>query len=216
MKESTGPTIMLLDGDDSLSVVLQVAAELSQDLKATIVGIGTSESSRLLRSRYCNIKDIAPPVQHTSEYRQAIVQLIRKYRPDMVLPVDYRSVTTLDTIRTQVLGETNLSLPPSDSLEISLDKNKTAAVASEIGIQVPEDYTAFVRDLDSLGRSSGDLEQLPFPVYLKAAREAGKHVTARVDSPLNFWPTYDRLRRESEDGDILVQEYVNGGEGHNY
>jgi hypothetical protein len=127
---------MLLDGDALLS--LQVAAELSQDLQGTIIGIGTTKSSRLLRSRYCNIKDVAPPVQHTTEYRQAVVRLIRKYRPDTVLPIDYRSVATLDAIRTQVLGETNLCLPPSDSLEVSLDKRKTLAVARSIGIQVPE------------------------------------------------------------------------------
>ena len=216
MKANAGPSIMLLDGDDSLSVVLQVAAELSQDLQATIIGIGTTRSSRLLRSRYCNIKDVAPPVQHTTEYRQAVVRLVRKYRPDMVLPVDYRSVDTLDAIQTQILGETNLCLPPSDSLEVSLDKSKTLAVARSIGIQVPEDYTAFVSGLDSPGRGPEDLEQLPFPVFLKAAREAGKHLTARIDTPIDFWSTYDRIRKESEDGTVLVQEYVNGGGGHNY
>src|SRR5215203_208638 len=207
---------MLLDGDDSLSVVLQVAAELSQDLRATIIGIGTSESSRLLRSRYCDIKDLAPPVQHTTEYLQALVRLIRKYRPDMVLSIDYRSVAALDAIQTQVAGETNLCLPPSDSLEISLDKSKTLAVARSIGIPVPEDYTAFVSGVDSPGRSPEDLEKLPFPVFLKAAREAGKHLTAKIDTPVDFWPTYDHIREESEDGTVLVQEYVNGGDGHNY
>jgi predicted ATP-grasp superfamily ATP-dependent carboligase len=101
-------------------------------------------------------------------------------------------------------------------LEISLDKSKTLAVARSIGIQVPEDYTAFVDSVDSLRRSPEDLEQLPFPVFLKAAREADGHVTARVDAPIDFWSTYDRIREESEDGTVLVQEYVNGGDGHNY
>ena len=216
MKTNPGPLIMILDGDDAIQVALQVATELSQDLRATIIGIGTTESSRLLRSRYCDIADIAPPVQHTTEYRQSLVQLIRKYRPDMILPIDYRSVAALDAIRTDIFGATNLCLPPSDSLEISLDKSKTLAVARKIGIQVPEDYTAFVRGIDSPKRSPGDLEQLPFPVFMKAAREAGRHVAAKVDSPMGFWSTYDRLRGESEDGTVLVQEYVNGGDGHNY
>lgn len=214
MRDNADPTIMLLDGDQRLS--LHIAAELSKDLRATVIGIGTTESSRLWRSRYCNVKDVAPPVDHTIEYQQAIVQLIRNYRPDMVLPVDYRSVAALDMIRTQILRETTLCLPPSESLQISHNKSKTLAVAKSIGIQVPEDYTAFVSSVDSLGRRHEDLEQLPFPVFLKSAQEAEKRVAAKVDSPLDFWSVYDRLRLEAEDGTVLVQEYVNGGDGHNY
>jgi predicted ATP-grasp superfamily ATP-dependent carboligase len=134
----------------------------------------------------------------------------------MVLPVDYRSVATLDMIQTQIPRETTLCLPPSESLKISLNKTKTLAVAKRIGLQVPEDYTAFVSGVDSLGRRPEDLEQLPFPMFLKAAQEAERRVAAKVDSPLGFWSTYDRLRAESEDGTVLVQEFVNGGDGHNY
>lgn len=218
MKKNANPVVMILDGNSRLT--LQLAAELSQDLDATIIGIGPEADSHLLRSRYCDIKDIAPS-QRESEYREELLRLILEYRPDAVLSANHHSVAALDAIRDRVPEGVGLCIPGSEALEASLDKSKTLAVAKRIGMGVPEDYTGLIKDLDSSGRRDvEDLEKLmTFPVFMKAAREAHSHIAAKIYTPSRFWPVYDNLRRLSgqlvEDSTVLVQEYVNS-DGRNY
>lgn len=139
-----------------------------------------------------------------------MLQLIEKHHPDMVLPVGCNSVQALDAIGTRLPGRAHCCLPPAEALEGTLDKRKTLAAAARLGIPVPADYTEVIRCLASRDRDPRLLGALPFPAFLKAAREAGRNIYEQVDSPAAFWPAYDRLQREVEYGDVLVQECVDG------
>lgn len=216
-KPATRPTVMILDGNSRLT--LQLANEVWQDLGATVIGVGLAADNHLLRSRYCKIRELAPSQQETREYPEAVLRLIRKYRPDAVLTANHRSVTALDAVRDRVPKGVNLCIPRSEVVKTTLDKSKTLAAAERLGVPVPEDYTGRIRDLDSSGRREPeDLAGITFPVFLKAAQEAHSHILRRIDSPLQFWPAYDRMRRTSEqmvdDSNVLVQEYV-VGDGRN-
>lgn len=211
--KNTSPVVMILDGNSRLT--LQLVEEVWQDLRATIIGVGPEADSHLLRSRYCEIREVAPSQKKESEYRDAVLGLIDKYRPDAVLTANHRSVLALDAVREQVPEGTNLCIPRSEVVETTLDKGKTLAVARRIGVPVPEDYTSRIQALDSSGRREPeDLEDIPFPVFLKATQEAHAHILRRIDSPSKFWPAYDRMRQTSErtvgDSTVLVQEYVKG------
>ncbi len=218
MKKNANPVVMILDGNSRLT--LQLAAEVARGLGATVIGVGPEADCHLLRSRYCDVKDISP-WQNDSGYDEALLRLILKHRPDAVLSANHRSVAALDAIRDRAPEGVGLCIPRSDALEASLDKSKTLAAAKRIGLGVPEDYTDAIKALDSSGRRDvGELEKLmAFPVFIKAAREAHSHIAAKIYSPSRFWPIYDNLRRLSEDsvedGTILVQEYVNS-DGRNY
>lgn len=209
--KSVRPVVMILDGNSRLT--LQLAEELSRDLRAIVVGVGPEMECHLLRSRYCDVKEIAP-FPREGAYREAVLRLIRKHRPNAVLTVNHDSVVTLDAMRDLVPEGVDLCLPHSSVLQAALDKGKTLAAAKRVEIQVPEDYTDRIHGLDSSSRDPKDLlEQLSFPVFLKAARETRGHVAAKVNSSSRFWPVYDGLREQSKqramDSPVLVQEYVN-------
>jgi len=197
---------MLLDGDYYHS--LRIAEELKRCLDIELVGIGSKPTSCLLRSSYPSIKDVASEVD-IADYARELLALIRKHRPDFVLPVGTRSVIALDLIRSKIPDNMFL-LPDSDVLHTCLDKASVLRIARRIGIGTPRDYTDYVHKADRDGRAEGCLRELVFPVFLKASREAGRNIIAKVDSHAEFWSTYDSLRRETIDGLVLVQEYIDG------
>lgn len=202
------PTVMLLDGD--YLHTLQIAAELKQDLDIRILGIGSKKTSAIFRSRYCDIQDKAI-YNNIDEYAEALIKLIRKHHPDIVVPVGYRSVMALDRIRDEVYCDTKMCLPPTRSLDIALNKKKTLNVAEQIGIGVPFDFSEKL-----LGCEDSDIiSTFPYPVFLKASREAGKNITSIVKSKEEFWTKYKELKNESGGDDILVQEFIDG-DNHTY
>lgn len=198
--------VMVLDGD--YDNALQVATELSRDLEVTIVGVGTSERSRLCRSRHCDIGVTTVPSAHDA-YPRHVLDAIETYLPDVVVPVGYHSVAALDSINGRLPTGVETCLPSSRALSSAVDKRETLEVAADLGIDTPTEYTAFVTDLEKRGRP-GEIDRLPFPVFLKARYECGGGVTARVDDPSRFWSTYDDLAKRADDGELLVQECVPG------
>ncbi|WP_121820543.1 carboxylate--amine ligase [Halostella salina] len=195
------PRVMVLDGD--FDNAIQVATELSTDLNATVVGVGTSPDSRLLRSTHC---DIAETVATTGDgYPTELLTAADRHRPDVVVPVGYRSVTAMDEVREQLPDGVACCLPPSDSLAAAVDKRRTLALADDLGIDTPADFSATLADAE---RTPAAVRDLPFPLFLKAGHESGENVTAVVEEPREFWPTYEDLDAESDD--VLVQEYVGG------
>ena len=207
---------MVLDGDNDNAI--QVATELTEDLNAEVIGVGTSNWSRLLRSRYC---DVGVTTAHASDpdYAEQLLDAIRTHDPDLLVPVGYHSVAAADEIRDRLPESVSCWLPPSESLDVAVDKVSTAALAAELDVDTPENFTGVVSKLDERGRP-GEIAELPFPLFLKARHECGKNVTARVEEPSNFWETYDELVAEVEttDGadrdrerDVIVQECIPGG-----
>jgi len=197
---------MLLDG--SYHSALRIAEELKKCLNVTIIGIAPKPTGCLLRSDYPSIKDIASDV-NIDDYARRLLDLIRKHNPDFVLPVGARSVIALDLIRSEI-PEGMFLLPASDVLHTCLDKASVLRVARHIGIGTPADYTDYIDDVDQGGRTEKALRELKFPVFLKASREGGPKVRERVDHYELFWPTYDRLKQETMDGALLVQEFIDG------
>ncbi|USZ72081.1 ATP-dependent carboxylate-amine ligase [Natronosalvus halobius] len=205
---SADPTVLLLDGD--YPTALTVAKELSEDLGATIVGVGTTRYSRLLRSRYCDEKILAPPPE-SERYGDAVESAVRTYRPDFVLPVGYQSTVAVDRLRSILPSSVSTSLPSSESLHAGADKSVVLDRAARLGIDVPEEYSSVVEQIDANGRPRGALERLNFPVFLKARHESGGgETTARVDDPARFWRTYDHIAAVAPGGDVLVQELIEG------
>ena len=212
METRNKPLIMLLDGDNTHT--LQVAAELHQDLNVSIIGVGSRRTSMLLRSRHTIIKEIAPP-SSSDEYPAALLDLVEKHKPDMVLPVGYRSVAVVSSLRNSFPKQVRYCLPSQESLSVAFNKSRTLALANQLGINTPQNYTLlFDENIISQG-SQKVLEELPFPIFLKASHEKGKNLIFRVDVPEKFWSSYRKLREQSENDLILVQEYIDGNE-HTY
>ena len=204
-------TVLVLDGDYDNAV--HVATEIKEDLDVTIVGVGTSEHSRLLRSRYCDL-GVTAPRPGSEGYETAIREVVTAARPDAVVPVGYDSVAALVAARADLPAETACALPDPEAFAVARDKRRTLALAGELGVPVPGDHTETVRAADRAGRPADALAGVEFPVFLKASVETGRADTTVVRDPGTFWERYDRLAREAGT-DILVQEYVDG-DAHTY
>lgn len=204
-----GPTVMVLDGDHDTT--LQIARELSVDLDARVVGVGTARFSRLFFSRYCE-ESMVLPQPDSDDYAAAVLSAAERRRPDVVLPVGFKSVAALDEVRGRVPGDVATVLPPSESLEVAVDRTKTLSLGADLGIAVPDDYTPAVAAADGPERQHG-LPEVSFPVFLKARRETGEVLSARVESRSAFWREYDALR--SDGTDLVVQDCVDG-DGRTY
>ncbi|QSG05410.1 hypothetical protein [Halapricum desulfuricans] len=200
------PTVLLLDGD--YDNTLSVARELSEDLNARIIGTGTTRYSRLLRSNYCDVGEVVPAPDEAG-YAEALLEVMARHRPQIVLPVGYDSMAAVDSIRSEIPDAVEICLPPSESFRVAVDKARTLQRAERLGIPVPTDYSDTAEELDASGRPT-PADALPFPVFLKARRENGTVTTARVDEPANFWTAYDGIAAAASDGNVLVQEYVDG------
>ncbi|WIV68612.1 ATP-dependent carboxylate-amine ligase [Natrialbaceae archaeon AArc-T1-2] len=203
---SASPRVLLLDGDYDNTLV--IADELVEDLDATVVGVGTTRHSRLLRSTYCDDGRILPPPDSPS-YADALLELIERDRPDIVLPVGYDSMAAVQTIRASIPGSVALCVPSTDAFRVAADKAATLRRGREIGLETPADYSDVVADLEADGRPEPD-GTLPFPIFLKARWENGGVTTAPVTEPAAFWETYDRIAAGAPNDDVLVQEYVDG------
>lgn len=203
MTVDSSPKVMILDGE--FDTALQVATEVSTDLAATVIGIGNRERSRLLRSKYCDVGVTVPATG--AQVRESLIAAIEEHKPDIVVPLGYGSVVTMSSLAPKLPSTVECCLPPLESLRIALDKRKTLAAATELGIDTPTDYTSMVKNIDKSERS-GAPDSLPFPVFLKARHECGETVTAIADEPSTFWSTYDALSRRAIRNEVLVQEYI--------
>jgi len=125
------PRVLVLDGDNVNT--LSVARELSEDLDATIIGVGTAPYSRLLRSNYCDVGATAPAPTDDG-YADSVLRLLIQYRPDVVLPISYESVAMLDAIRTDLPDHVSLPIPRSESLDTAKDKHAALAAGGRIGV----------------------------------------------------------------------------------
>lgn len=207
MTDENSPAVMVL-GRHHL-YALRIASELSRDLNATVVGVGEDETNPIVQSRYCDTGVVVPPVEEDEERHAAsVLRAIERFRPDAVLPVGHRSVEVLDGIRSDVPDDVAYRLPPSESLDVAFDKGETAAVAERLGIRTPEEYGRLPTGPDA--EPDFDASDLPYPVFLKAEKEAGRNIVSKVDSEAELWEAYDELRHREEGGDIIVQEYVEG------
>lgn len=200
--------VLLLDGDFDNS--LAIARELEEDLGVTIVGAGTTPHSRLLRSTYCDEGRILPPADDPG-YPAALLETIERERPDIVLPIGYDSMAATQRVRASVPDDVILCLPSSEAFRVAADKAETLEKGRRLGLETPTDYSEIVADLEADGRPDPG-GTLPFPLFLKARWENGGTTTSPVDDPNEFWEAYDRISDVAPDGDVLVQEYVDGTE----
>lgn len=191
------PRVLLLSGRSFHS--LQVAKELSVDLNADIIGVGSSERSPILQSRYC---DQGIELTDDDSLEHQIENLCNQLNPDFILPVGQKWVRILDTLRDEIDSNIDYALPNQESLDIALDKKKTYATAEELGIRIPGtiQYSPQTDVPDAWN----------YPLILKAREEAGENVIKKVNSKKELDEGLAELTTNNETDQFLLQEYIQG------
>jgi predicted ATP-grasp superfamily ATP-dependent carboligase len=178
--------------------------------------VGTLESARFGRtassvSRFCAYSATLPDAIHASgEHVNALVASIEELCPKAVIPVHDATVSLLRTSRSVIGVSTGVALPDEAALNLLVDKRKTLALATQLGIRIPR------------GESTDDVEsarmvarQVGFPVVLKPVESwverdgiSTRLAPAAVSSD-------DELARTAEQmfaagARLLVQEWLQG------
>lgn len=199
-----GPRVLLLARHHLYA--LQIAAELSSDLDATVIGVG-GETSPIARSRYCDDFE-RTFAEDPDRLGASIADIAASVSADVVLPVGQLGVRALDAARDSLPTDVACPLPPSGAIETALSKPATAEVAREVGVAAPE--TLATLDPARPADEQIDPAALAYPAFLKAAEEAGRNHVASVAGPRDLVDSFEELRSELAPGqEVLVQEDVN-------
>lgn len=181
------PSILILDGDYSHTVA--IARELDETLGARISTVSRGDNTLGARSRHVR-RNFVFPHPRESEYSTKLLDLLQQERFDVVVPVGYHSTKRVVDLLESGALKTPAVAPDVSSFEFAEDKRETLTRAQELGIQVPEDYTASIRE-------NGAEAAYAFPLIAKAQHERGgstafvienldelkSHMAQRVDVP---------------------------------
>jgi predicted ATP-grasp superfamily ATP-dependent carboligase len=128
-------------------------------------------------SRYCARSVVLPSYEDGPlPYVNAILSFVRKYPTRVVLPTSDVSCTSLMPYRRQFadLGAV-LALPSGGALGIALDKERTLAVASELGIAHPR-----LMRVGTIADLSAAIAEFGFPFVLKPTVSWASKTQVRV------------------------------------
>jgi predicted ATP-grasp superfamily ATP-dependent carboligase len=165
--ESYRYDVLILDAEYKQS--LASARSLGRAGLRVALGVSSSEcgpgmSVPAFTSRYCARNAVLPSYAGDgAEYAAAVVAFVRENPARVVLPTGDASISALAPHRKELaeLGAT-LAIAPDAVLEIANDKDRTLAIARELGIAQPKSMR-----IDSVGDLTAVMAEFDFPFVLK-------------------------------------------------
>jgi predicted ATP-grasp superfamily ATP-dependent carboligase len=177
-----------------------------------VIACGAEPRSLGCYSRYAVERHVyTSPLVNKTGFTAEMLDIIRRTRPDVIIPGVESTLIGLDECRREFEPETILAAPPSDVLAYAIDKSKTLEVANRLGVPVPT--TVKGRTLEEV---LAHAMPLTFPVAIKPR---GHRLYAATAHSANFKVRYARslnelqqiLRSiEADISHVLVQECVSG------
>lgn len=118
------------------------------------------------RSRWAVVRDVVPPyAADPDRFVDALLEVVDRRGPDVVLPVDDGTVAALRTRRQEFGGRTRLALASEAALQAAVDKRATLEAARALGIPVPRGMVVVdPSELDAVEAALG------FPAVVKPAQ----------------------------------------------
>jgi protein-tyrosine-phosphatase/predicted ATP-grasp superfamily ATP-dependent carboligase len=204
MSGGTPPTVCVLGEDERafLSVVRSFGRR-----GAVVHCCWTSPTSLARRSRYvaCVHDDVPPFAPHDLAWRDGLVDLFRRHRFDLVLPVNDVSVVPLQAHRASLEPHARLYLLSDRAFAVVSDKAATHALARELDVPVP-------RQVEVGAGVAAEVDASWFPVVVKPrASFTGAEATRRVGVVHVDRPALLPAALARVGGDALVQEFIPGG-----
>ncbi len=152
-------------------------------------------------SKYCKRKhSIKADVNNIDNYAKELLNIIKKYNYDIILPVGLQSYLAASKYKKDFLNYTHTMVPDYENMLIACYKNKSIDYANKLKIPVPE--TKIINSHDDLQ----DINR--FPVVIKSSDDAGafvKYCNNRKELLENF-----RYLKKISKTPIFVQEYIKG------
>jgi cation diffusion facilitator CzcD-associated flavoprotein CzcO/predicted ATP-grasp superfamily ATP-dependent carboligase len=177
----------------------------------TVGVLGSDTAAPAFASRYCRACEIAPDFAREREaYLEALVRICTATRPRVLIPVHDGSIDALRSCRSEVERTVAIALAPEDALAAVVDKSRTFAAASELGIRLPRG--SMVRASEEAGDA---IDDIGLPVVVKPVQSwiADGHTGRRVRAVA----AVDRLAATREirtmltyGTEVAVQEWLPG------
>lgn len=158
-------------------------------------------------SRFAHRLLVAPSPSEPAEFVAWLDRAMRRHRFDQVIPVGAAACEALSHHRDRWEPSCRIVLPAPEQMARALDKRTSAALATELGIDVPR--SAEPRTLDDLERAG---DEVGYPLVLKAPLEGSARV-AYVDRAEQLRPAVETYQREESLMPLLQQRITGPGFG---
>jgi predicted ATP-grasp superfamily ATP-dependent carboligase len=155
--------VLLLDGEHRQSL-----ATLRVLTRAGLrVGVAACESDAWwapsLHSRFCGLRaDLPDLANDAAAYVAGVLRLLDEHPARMLLPAHDGTIQALRLRRTEIEERTTLPLATETALDIAISKSRTLALATELGINVPQSIA--IEDDSDLASA---LREVGLPAVLK-------------------------------------------------
>ena len=199
-KQLVNKKILLTDGNYKHTW----AAAKSLSLNGYQVDVIGGSRSIASKSRYVK-KSVFPRHKLVNSNLNSFIELIRKENYDLIIGVGASSIQFLSENRHVISQYSKLLLPPSESLNLCLNKSLTIDFAKQLQVNVPDSYT--IKTYDELIAVS---KKITFPIIVKSAFESDKNY------PTIYVDRHEDLDKKNVRGVFefsdhkLVQERIHG------
>jgi predicted ATP-grasp superfamily ATP-dependent carboligase len=155
-------------------------------------------------SRYCSHHVIAPDPEHDPLFKDFLLDLVRKNRFDVLIPVSFAAVMQVSEIRDELVKYVHVPLAEGDALGIAGNKNRTIQYAGKNGICIPRTwYPRNDSEADTISH------EVTYPAVIKGSEESG--FVRYANSPEELAEKYRMIEKYSP----VIQEYI-AGEGYGF
>lgn len=164
---SKHPIQVLLTVGNSRSGLAVARSLAMRDLSFLVVG--ADPHSLAFRSRFAKDVLLSPsPSKEPEAFFQFILDVIRRYHIELVMPVTDVTMFLFDRFRKELGPHTKLAMPSSEALRSVLDKRTNLKIAQQLGIPCPRTF-----ELNSPEQIPEMIEALGFPIVLKPPAPPG-------------------------------------------
>lgn len=139
--------------------------------------LGADRHSLAFHSRFVKNTLLAPSaIQEPEAFIRFTLEVIRKHKIPLVIPVTDQAVLLLDRHRAQLESYTTLAMAHPDALRSVLDKRRNLEIAQRLGIPCPRQF-----DLAGPDQIPEMIEALGFPIVLKRPGDPADAQVPRFD-----------------------------------
>lgn len=140
------------------------------------------------------------------------VELLKRERYDVLLPVGARSVRFVSRHREMIQEYTRIAIPHEDAIELCLNKDDTYRLASSLGVKIPKSWI-----YNSIDELEANINDISFPVIIKGKSEIVKNpprYSHDADQLLEMVSIWSKGLMPNVLPFPIIQQYIDGiGEG---
>jgi len=202
-KQSFPQRVLLTDGNYKHTWAAARALALN-GFEVDVIGGGRSMASK---SKYVG-RNVFSHVKLEDKNLNSFLKLIIERKYDLVIGIGASSIAFLSENQILISNYSKLILPPPDSLEICLDKNKTVNFAAKYKVEAPKTFMVTTHEELLL-----KAKNMNFPIIIKSSLETHKsYSTTYIESYEEIGNKYIQSIFQNNKFNIIQERIYGTGE----